>query len=61
MTKRNLIFISLIICSCFLLLGGSIVYLKTEYSNPDSILFFCLSGVLFVVGLCLLLIKNKEK
>ena len=61
MTKRNLIFISLIICACFLLLGGSIVYLRTEYFNPVSVPFFCLSGVLFVVGLCVLLIKNKEK
>lgn len=61
MTKRNLIFISLIICSCFLLLGGSIVYLRTEYFNPVSVPFFCLSGVLFVVGLCVILIKNKEK
>lgn len=61
MTKRNLIFISLIIISCFLLLSGSIVYLKKEYLNPDSVLFFCLSGVLFIVGLCVLLIKNKEK
>lgn len=61
MTKRNLIFISLIICSCFLLLSGSIVYLRTEYFNPVSVPFFCLSGVLFVVGLCVLLIKNKEK
>ena len=61
MTKRNLIFISLIICSCFLLLSGSIVYLRTEYFNPVSVPFFLLSGVLFVVALCVLLIKNKEK
>lgn len=61
MTKRNLFFISLIICSCFLLVSGAIVYLKTEYFNPESVLFYCLSGLFFIVGICGILIRNKEK
>lgn len=61
MTKRNLISILLIIISCFLLLSGAIVYLKYENFNPDSLIFFCLSGAFLIAGFCVLLIKNNDK